>query len=116
MFTAVKPNLEKSFLGLKVFPEGRTAHQLICPYVYPNSPTRKKIIFLGPCQKGNIVVKNFQDIFWQSGHIRVSYYLDIGNFFYQKNIKGIETKFREIDGKLKTPESQTGTVHCSCQC
>ena len=31
----------------------------------------------------NIVVKNFQNLFQQSGPIRVIYYLDIGNFFLQ---------------------------------
>ena len=33
-------------------------------------------------QYGNIDVKSFQNIFQQLGQIRLSYYLDIGNYFY----------------------------------
>ena len=37
-----------------------------------------------PGQIGNIGVKNCQYVFRQSGQIRVSYHLDIGNFFLHK--------------------------------
>jgi len=49
-----------------------------------------------PGQIGNIFVKNYLHIFRQSGQIRVSYYLDIGNFFYQKKFDGPKTKFGKI--------------------
>ena len=45
-----------------------------------------------PGQIGNIVVKNFQDVFRQSAQIRVSYYLDIGNFFCTKKFYGSKTQ------------------------
>ena len=49
----------------------------------PNGPTGNQSILVSQigkntpialCQNGNIVVKNFQHIFWQSTQIRVSYY------------------------------------------
>ena len=49
-----------------------------------------------PGQIGNIVVKNFQYVFRQSAQIRVSYYLDIGKFFYTKNFKAQKRKFGKI--------------------
>ena len=45
---------------------------------------------------GNILVKNFQHVFRQLGQIKVSYYLDIGNFFYTKNVHDPKTKFGKI--------------------
>jgi hypothetical protein len=48
-----------------------------------------------PGQIGNIVVKNFQYVFRQSAQIRVSYYLDIGNFFYTKKFYGPKTQIWE---------------------
>ena len=49
-----------------------------------------------PGQIGNIVVKNFEHVFRQSAQIRVSYYLDIGEFFYTKKFYGPKTKFGKI--------------------
>ena len=48
-----------------------------------------------PGQIGNIVVTNFQYVFRQSAQIRVSYYLDIGKFFYTKNFYGPKTQIWE---------------------
>jgi len=48
-----------------------------------------------PGQIGNIFVTNFQHVFRQSGQIRVSYYLDIGNFFYQKKFYGPKNQILE---------------------
>jgi len=47
-------------------------------------------------QIGNIVVKNFQHVFRQSAQIRVSYFLDIGYFFAQKNFTAQKRKFGKI--------------------
>ena len=44
---------------------------------------------------GNIFVKNFQHVFRQSDQIRVSYYLDIGNFFLTKKILRSENQIWE---------------------
>ena len=41
----------------------------------------------------NIIVKNFQDFFPQSCQMRVSYYLDIDNFFKQQIFYSPKTKF-----------------------
>ena len=37
-------------------------------------------------------MQNFQHVFRQSSQIRVSYYLDIGDFFYTKKFYGPKTK------------------------
>ena len=44
----------------------------------------QKNTLIALCQNGAIVVKNLQNIFWQSGQIRLSYYFNIG---YGPNIK-----------------------------
>jgi len=54
-----------------------------------------KYTLSAPGQIGNIVVKNFQYVFRQSAQIRVSYYLDIGNFFCTKKIYGPKTQIWE---------------------
>ena len=46
-----------------------------------------------PGQIGNIVVKNFQHVFRQLAQIRVSYYLNIGNFYCTNKFYGQKTKF-----------------------
>ena len=46
----------------------------------------------------NIIVKNFQKVFWQSAQIRVSYYLDIGNFFLPKNV--LRSKNQNFERKI----------------
>ena len=55
-----------------------------------------KYTLSAPGQIGNIVVTNLQYVFRQSAQIRVSYYLDIGNFFCTKNFYGPKTKFGKI--------------------
>ena len=47
-----------------------------------------KYTLSAPGQIGNIFVTNFQYVFRQSAQIRVSYYLDIGKFFYTKKFHG----------------------------
>ena len=59
-------------------------------------PKSKKKTLSVPGQINNIGVKNFQNVFQQSDQIRVSYYLDIGTFFYTKNFYGAKTKFGKI--------------------
>ena len=51
---------------------GRRAHKL---------PIWKNSISV-PGQIGNVFMTNLQHVCWQSGQIRVSYYLDINNFLY----------------------------------
>ena len=57
---------------------------------------KSKISLLTAFANGNIFVKNFQHVFQQLGQIRVSYYLDIGNFFTQKNFTAQKRKFGKI--------------------
>ena len=45
---------------------------------------------------GNIFVKNFQHVFRHLGIMRVSYYFDIGKFFYTKIFHGPKNKFGKI--------------------
>ena len=111
---------EYLFLGLKFFPDfwaqicqqhifiiwqdGQTPHQSFFTNVSPNGhwesvdiwvPNRKNSLSV-PGQIGNIVVKNFQHVFRQSAQIRMSYYLDIGNFFCTKKFYSPKTKFGKI--------------------
>ena len=54
-----------------------------------------KYTLSAPGQIGNIFVTNFQYVFRQSAQIRVSYYLDIGKFFYTKKFHGPKTQIWE---------------------
>ena len=121
-FTAQKPNLGKSFFGPKIFPDfgaqidqqhffiiwqdSQTPHQSFFTNVSPNDPIGNQSIFGSQNEKknslsatdqiGNIVVKNFQHVFRQSAQIRLSYFLDIGDFFCTKKFYGQKTKFGKI--------------------
>ena len=54
-----------------------------------------KYTLSAPGKIGNIVMKNFQHVFRQLAQIRVSYYLDIGNFFCTKFFYGPKTQIWE---------------------
>ena len=79
------------FLGLAIFlgPTGCVK--------WPKGPKMAnfKWSLSAPGKIGNIVVKNFQYVFWQFAQIRVSYYLDIGNFFCPKKFYGPNTQIWE---------------------
>ena len=109
LFMVQKPNLGNCFLGLNFFLTfelklvnsislsfGKTVKRLIShfsqtlaqmaalgisQFLSPKSKNRLSV----PVQISNIVVKIFQHGFRQSDQIRVSYYFDIGNFFYTNN-------------------------------
>ena len=71
-------------------------------------PNLKKSL-IAPCQNGNIVVKSFQDVCQPMCQIRVSYNLDISNFFLPTYYEGPKPKFREKKkfGPKKFPDFET---------
>ena len=86
----------KCCLRAKDLPQTHSGEESVTNWPTPIwVPNRKNPLSI-PGQIGNIVVQNFQHVFRQLGQIRVSYYLDIGNFFYQRLFYGPKTKFGKI--------------------